>query len=198
LCFTVTQITSSSQPNSSLVLAASCLSMSAAMLSAIWNPSSPTCFSTSRIVSSECASFAFLTCVTALERTLLSESLALLPSCLATLARFSLCSRVTLQGNGKNVRNERDRLTSGKLLMLTIMKRKKSTISSLPGEVRMLRFRVKSSLSESRTVVMSSFTSSRLMMSSTRDELMFTFPDWPFALALKIKREKEGKNRGKT
>lgn len=57
----------------------------------------------------------------------------------------------------------------------------------------MLRFRVKSSLSESRTVVMSSFTSSRLMMSSTRDELMFTFPDWPFALALKIKREKEGK-----
>lgn len=62
----------------------------------------------------------------------------------------------------------------------------------------MLRFRVKSSLSESRTVVMSSFTSSRLMMSSTRDELMFTFPDWPFALALKIKREKEGKNRGKS
>lgn len=58
-------------------------------------------------MSSECASFAFLTCVTALERTLLSESLALLPSCLATLARFSLCSRVTLQGNGKNVRNER-------------------------------------------------------------------------------------------
>lgn len=55
----------------------------------------------------------------------------------------------------------------------------------------MLRFRVKSSLSESRTVVMSSFTSSRLMMSSTRDELMFTFPDWPFALALKIKRKKE-------
>lgn len=57
-----------------------------------------TCFSMSRIVSSEFPSFAFLTCVTALERTLLTESLALLLNCLASLARFSLCSRVTLWG----------------------------------------------------------------------------------------------------
>lgn len=58
---------------------------------------SPTCFSTSRMVSSECPSFAFLICVTALDRTLLSESFALLLNCLATLVRFSRYSRVTLQ-----------------------------------------------------------------------------------------------------
>lgn len=57
----------------------------------------------------------------------------------------------------------------------------------------MLRLRVKSSLSALRTAVMSAFTSSRLMMSSTRVELMFTLADWPFALAWKMKRGKEEK-----
>lgn len=57
----------------------------------------------------------------------------------------------------------------------------------------MLRLRVKSSLSALSTVVMSAFTSSRLMMSSTRVELMFTLADWPFALAWKMKRGKEEK-----
>lgn len=55
-----------------------------------------TCFSTSRRVSSECPSLAFFTWLTAFERTFLRESLALLLNCLASLARFSLCSRVTL------------------------------------------------------------------------------------------------------
>lgn len=67
-----------------------------------------TCFSMSRMVSSEYPSFAFLTCVTALDRTLLTESFALLLNCLAILARFSLCSRVTLQGSrGGDGRKER-------------------------------------------------------------------------------------------
>lgn len=59
----------------------------------------------------------------------------------------------------------------------------------------MLRLRVKSSLSALRTAAMSVFTSSRLMMSSTRAELMFTLDDWPFALAWKTKRGKEEKQR---
>uniref|UniRef100_A0A3P9NVB3 Uncharacterized protein n=1 Tax=Poecilia reticulata TaxID=8081 RepID=A0A3P9NVB3_POERE len=134
-------------PKSSLVLAASCLSISAAVLS----------------------------------RTLLKESLALLLNCLANLARFSLCSRVTLPLKGRNCIDVCVcvcvRLTSGKLLI------KIQDTSRLPGEVRMLRLRVNSSLSALRTAVMSSFTSSRLMMSSTKDELIFTLADWPFALA---------------
>uniref|UniRef100_A0A3Q2CWR9 Uncharacterized protein n=1 Tax=Cyprinodon variegatus TaxID=28743 RepID=A0A3Q2CWR9_CYPVA len=141
-----------------------------------------TCFSTSRMVSSEWPSFAFFTWVTALERTFLRESLALLLNCLANLARFSLCSRVTLKKlQGTECVCVCDRLTSGKLLMLTIMSPR--DISQLPGEVRMLRLRVNSSLSAPRTAVMSSFTSSKLMMSSTRAELIFTLADWPFALA---------------
>uniref|UniRef100_A0A3Q1C381 Secreted protein n=1 Tax=Amphiprion ocellaris TaxID=80972 RepID=A0A3Q1C381_AMPOC len=151
-----------------------------------------------------------MACVTALERTFLSESLALLLNCLASLTRFSLCSRVTLQGKGGNVRKEKtvlgcvsafscvwlvvcvyvcDRLTSGKLLIWLRgnfpESKKERKISRLPGEVRMLRLRVKSSLSALRTAVMSSFTSSRLMMSCTRAELIFTLADWPFALAWK-------------
>lgn len=47
----------------------------------------------------------------------------------------------------------------------------------------MLRLRMNSSLRAERTAFMSSFTSSRLMMSSTRAELIFTFTDWPFAFA---------------
>uniref|UniRef100_A0A3Q1EA04 Secreted protein n=1 Tax=Acanthochromis polyacanthus TaxID=80966 RepID=A0A3Q1EA04_9TELE len=189
------------------VFAASCLSMSAAMSSLILSSLfvSRTCFSTSRIVSSECPSFAFLACVTALERTFLSESLALLLNCLASLTRFSLCSRVTLVkthlGTGTLMMVPS---TSGFRFMLVSLRarvaaavlliwlrgnfpesKKERKISRLPGEVRMLRLRVKSSLSALRTAVMSSFTSSRLMMSSTRAELIFTFADWPFALAWK-------------
>lgn len=67
---------------------------------------------------------------------------------------------------------------------------KKRDLSWLPGVVRMLRLRVKSSLSALRTAVMSSFTPSRLMMSSTRAVLILTFADWPFALAWKRERRK--------
>uniref|UniRef100_A0A8C4I5P2 Uncharacterized protein n=1 Tax=Dicentrarchus labrax TaxID=13489 RepID=A0A8C4I5P2_DICLA len=188
----------------SLVLAASCLSMSTAIPVVFFSPS-PTCFSTSRMVSSECTSFAFLTCVTALDRTLLSESFALLLSCLASFTRVSLCSRVTLQGKvdmrGKERRPKEqtdsarknlyicvlvcvcvcvcvcDRLTSGKLLIAP----------------KQIQIHVISSLSALRTAVISPFTSSRLMMSSTRAELIFTLADWPFALAWMKKREKEEK-----
>uniref|UniRef100_A0A3Q3GJI3 Uncharacterized protein n=1 Tax=Labrus bergylta TaxID=56723 RepID=A0A3Q3GJI3_9LABR len=166
------------------VLAATCLSMSAAMLSDI-SPS-PTCFSTSRIVSSECPSFALFACVTAFVLTFLSESLALLLNCFASLVRFSLCSRVTLHRKNLDVCVLVAlalcvrvcvcvcvRLTSGKLLIAP----KQTQI-----HVLMLRLRVKSSLSALRTAVMSCLTSSRLMMSSTRAELIFTLADWPFAL----------------
>lgn len=56
----------------------------------------------------------------------------------------------------------------------------------------MLRLRVKSSLSALRTASMSALTSSRLMTSSSRVELIFTLAaDWPFSLAWKTKRGKE-------
>lgn len=57
----------------------------------------------------------------------------------------------------------------------------------------MLRLRVKSSFRALRTPFMSSFTSSRLMIFSTRAVLIFTLADWPFAFAWKKKRGKEGK-----
>uniref|UniRef100_A0A3Q2XCH7 Uncharacterized protein n=1 Tax=Hippocampus comes TaxID=109280 RepID=A0A3Q2XCH7_HIPCM len=186
------------QPSSSLVLAASCLSMSATM------PSAPpffvlcTCFSTRRMVSSECPSLAFFTCATAFERTLLRESLALLLNCLAVLARFSLCSRVTLRGrrpekkvsSPANKSGPADYLTSGWLrgnfpsgVDTTMWSR------TIPGEVLMLRLRVKSSLSALTTAAMSSFTSSRLMMSSTRAALIFTLAACPFVLARRRMRK---------
>uniref|UniRef100_A0A3Q1JBR4 Uncharacterized protein n=1 Tax=Anabas testudineus TaxID=64144 RepID=A0A3Q1JBR4_ANATE len=186
--------------NSSLVLPASCLSISTATLSdycIFFFALSHTCFSTSRMVSSECPSFAFLTCVTALERTRLSESLALLLNCLASLTRFSLCSRVTLPGRARtrvcsavSLRlSVRDRLTSGKLLIWFR--------GNFPSWVVTIMLRVKSSLRALRTPVMSSFTSSRLMMSSTRAVLIFTLADWPFAFTGKIKKGKEQKDEGK-
>lgn len=53
----------------------------------------------------------------------------------------------------------------------------------LPGEVRMLRLRAKSSLRAVSTAVMSVVTSSRSTMSPTRAELMLTLADWPLTLA---------------
>uniref|UniRef100_A0A3Q3LHJ5 Uncharacterized protein n=1 Tax=Mastacembelus armatus TaxID=205130 RepID=A0A3Q3LHJ5_9TELE len=163
-----------SQPKSSLVFAARCLSINTTV---VFFSSVPTCFSTSRMVSLECPSFAFLTCVMALERTFLSESLALLLNCLASLVRFSLCS-LFLCFYGCMY----DRLTSGKLLIWLR--------GNFPSSVVTTMLRVKSSLSVLRMVVISSFTSSRLMMSSTRDELIFTLAACPFALAWRTKTGK--------
>uniref|UniRef100_A0A671XVT0 Uncharacterized protein n=1 Tax=Sparus aurata TaxID=8175 RepID=A0A671XVT0_SPAAU len=73
-----------------------------------------------------------------------------------------------------------DRLTSGKLLIWLR--------GNFPSRVVTTMLRVKSSLSASRTALMSASTSSRLMMSSTSAELIFTLADWPFALAWKTKR----------
>lgn len=55
-----------------------------------------TCFSMSRMVSSEVLSFDFFSLFIALVRTFRKESLALLVFCLASLASISLCSLVTL------------------------------------------------------------------------------------------------------
>uniref|UniRef100_A0A8C4SPK3 Uncharacterized protein n=1 Tax=Erpetoichthys calabaricus TaxID=27687 RepID=A0A8C4SPK3_ERPCA len=55
-----------------------------------------TCFSISLIVSSETDAFDFLASLIALVLTFLRDSLALLVNCLASLARCSRCSLVTL------------------------------------------------------------------------------------------------------
>uniref|UniRef100_A0A672JEA0 Uncharacterized protein n=1 Tax=Salarias fasciatus TaxID=181472 RepID=A0A672JEA0_SALFA len=176
-----------SHPNNSFVFAARSLSMSTAFMF-LKLLSSPTCFSMSLIVSSECPSLAFFTCVTALERTFLSVSLALLLNCLASLARLSLCSRVTLQGRrGRGSTLMIVPSTSGLRFMLLSLRARAAAAVPLML-TRMNRapeqmLRVNSSLSALRTAAMSCFTSSRLMMSSTRAALIFTFPDWPFALA---------------
>lgn len=68
-----------------------------------------------------------------------------------------------------------------------------------PGEVLMLRLRVKSSLRALRTAAMSALTSSRLMMSSTRAELRFTFAAWLFVLAWgDTRRRNEGEEKDKS
>lgn len=55
--------------------------------------------------------------------------------------------------------------------------------AGLPREVRMLRLRVKSSLSALTTAAISPRRASRSTMSSTRAALMFSLAAWPFALA---------------
>lgn len=55
-----------------------------------------TCFSSSQMVSSDTLLLNFFTWLTLLLRTFLKASLDLLVDCLASLARLSLCSLVTL------------------------------------------------------------------------------------------------------
>lgn len=60
-----------------------------------------TCFSSSQMVSSDTLFLNFFTWLTLLLRTFLRASLDLLVDCLASLARLSLCSLVTLAARGK-------------------------------------------------------------------------------------------------
>uniref|UniRef100_A0AAY4E4V9 Uncharacterized protein n=1 Tax=Denticeps clupeoides TaxID=299321 RepID=A0AAY4E4V9_9TELE len=179
-------------------------------LSAIWknhsfrnkrNRNANTCFSTKRSVSSETVSLDFFTRLTALDRTLLRDSLALLPNCLASLAKFSRCSRVTLSctlmmvpstsGLSFMLLSRRARAAAAVPVMLTMMS---WTLPSLvvtvmwsrapKKEVRMPRLRLKSSFRASRMDSISSFTSSKLIMSSTSEELMFTLAGCALALAV--------------
>uniref|UniRef100_A0A6I8S3F7 Uncharacterized protein n=1 Tax=Xenopus tropicalis TaxID=8364 RepID=A0A6I8S3F7_XENTR len=98
-------------------------------------------------MSSDTPSLHFFTSCTAPVRALRRESLALLVSCFASFVKFSLCSRVTL----KNV--------NGTMLII---------------KIRILKFLVKSSLRFSSMLFISCFTSSRLIMSSTRAAFRFT------------------------
>uniref|UniRef100_A0A670KM16 Uncharacterized protein n=1 Tax=Podarcis muralis TaxID=64176 RepID=A0A670KM16_PODMU len=171
-----------------------------------------TCFSINRMVSSDVELLAFLVWLIASARTLRSDSFALFVSCFPTVTRFSLCSRVTLvkQPSASGFRFiplSRIALiaaagcprTSGKLLMLTRMScgdfreicpswlkgnfpSLVATVIDLPGEVRMLRFLLKSSCRVLTTERIFSFTSSKPMISSTREVLMFTrAPPFPLA-----------------
>lgn len=65
------------------------------------NKTKITCFSSSQMVSSDTLLLNFLTWLTLLLRTFLRASLDLLVDCLASLARLSLCSLVTLEVRGK-------------------------------------------------------------------------------------------------
>lgn len=62
-----------------------------------------TCFSMSRIVSSDALSFDFFSLFIALVRTFLKDSLALLVFCLASFTSISLCSLVTLIKNKRMI-----------------------------------------------------------------------------------------------
>uniref|UniRef100_A0A3B3RSG8 Uncharacterized protein n=1 Tax=Paramormyrops kingsleyae TaxID=1676925 RepID=A0A3B3RSG8_9TELE len=193
-----------SHPRSSLVLAASCLSMSAVKLSVISWPCTLTCCSIKRRVSSETPSLDFFSVPMAPDRTFLNDSLALWLNSLASLHRFSLCSRVTLRGTHAY---ECTRMmvpsTSGfSLRLLSLRARAAAAVTwgsikargggasptnlprrHSPGEVRRLRFRLYSSFRLSRMAAMPSFTSSRLRMSCTSSVLIFTLPGCAFPLA---------------
>uniref|UniRef100_A0A8C5V8Z9 Uncharacterized protein n=1 Tax=Microcebus murinus TaxID=30608 RepID=A0A8C5V8Z9_MICMU len=196
-----------SQPRSSLVFTARCLSSSATVSSAIC-----TCFSMSLMVSSEVLSFDFFSLFIALVRTFRKESLALLVCCLAS---FTSISRQTYLGMGTRIRvpsnsgfrfiplslialiaAAQGHLTSGKLAIFTKISCGdfmeiwliwfKASFPSAVTTVLILRVLLKLSLSTSVTDFISSSTSSKLIISSTKAVLIFTLAwDCPFPLARK-------------
>uniref|UniRef100_A0A671T2V5 Uncharacterized protein n=1 Tax=Sinocyclocheilus anshuiensis TaxID=1608454 RepID=A0A671T2V5_9TELE len=131
------------------------------------------------MVSSETPSLDFFTRVTALVRTFLSESLALLLNCFASFTRFSLCSRVTLEYELRSSARK-----PSVVWFRDFMDIWPSWLSgNLPSFVVTVILRLKSSFRVVRTAAMSSFTSSRLIISSTNAALMFTLVVCPFAFA---------------
>uniref|UniRef100_A0A673N1H0 Uncharacterized protein n=1 Tax=Sinocyclocheilus rhinocerous TaxID=307959 RepID=A0A673N1H0_9TELE len=135
----------------------------------------------------------FFTRVTALVRTLLSESLVLLLNCFASFTRFSLCSRVTLEYELRSSARK-----PSVVWFRDFMDIWPSWLSgNLPSfVVTVMWLRLKSSFRVVRTAAMSSFTSSRLIISSTNAALMFTLAVCPFAFAniYKKKNNKEERN----
>uniref|UniRef100_A0A5F9D0S5 Uncharacterized protein n=1 Tax=Oryctolagus cuniculus TaxID=9986 RepID=A0A5F9D0S5_RABIT len=194
-------------PRSSLVFTARCLSSSAIVSSAIC-----TCFSMSLTVSSEALSLDFFTLFIALVRTLLKESLALLVFCLASFTSISLQTHFGM-GTRINVPSTsgfrfiplslialiaaaQGPLTSGKLAIFTKISCGdfmeiwliwfKASFPSAVTTVLILRVLLKLSLSASNTDFISSSTSSKLIISSTKAVLIFTLVwDCPFPLARK-------------
>uniref|UniRef100_A0A671G412 Uncharacterized protein n=1 Tax=Rhinolophus ferrumequinum TaxID=59479 RepID=A0A671G412_RHIFE len=189
-------------PRSSLVFTARCLSSSATVSSAIC-----TCFSMSRMVSSEALSFDFFSLFIALVRTFRKDSLALLVFCLASFTSISL---QTYLGMGTRISvpstsgfrfiplslialiaAAQGHLTSGKLAMFTrISCGDFMEIWPIwdPERKMVLIFTVllKLSFSASITDFISSSTSSKLIISSTKAVLRVTLVwDCPFPLARK-------------
>uniref|UniRef100_A0A673TTW2 Uncharacterized protein n=1 Tax=Suricata suricatta TaxID=37032 RepID=A0A673TTW2_SURSU len=197
-------------PRSSLVFTARCLSSSAAVSSAIC-----TCFSMSRMVSSETLSFDFFSLFIALVRTFRKESLALLVFCLASFTSISLYVNLnqTYLGIGTRISVPSTSgfrfiplslialiaaapLTSGKLAIFTKISCGDFMViwpiwfnASFPSAVttvRILTVLLKLSLSTSVTDFISLSTSSKLIISSTKAVLRFTLVwNCPFPLARK-------------
>uniref|UniRef100_A0A8C9R070 Uncharacterized protein n=1 Tax=Scleropages formosus TaxID=113540 RepID=A0A8C9R070_SCLFO len=198
--------------------AASCRSMSVAY--------GLTCCSIKRIVSSETLSLDFFSWLMASDRTLLRDSLALWLNSLASLARFSLCSRVTLWAGthaGMGTLTMEPSTSGLSLMLLSLRARTAAAVTCGPIKVMLITMRcgdfmeiwpsclrgtlpflvltmmwsrapgegyiilllllVLSSLRLESTASMSSFTSCRLMMSSTSSALIFSLACGPFPLA---------------
>uniref|UniRef100_A0A8C2PN86 Uncharacterized protein n=1 Tax=Capra hircus TaxID=9925 RepID=A0A8C2PN86_CAPHI len=204
-------------PRSSLVFMARCLSSSATVSSAIC-----TCFSMSLMVSSEALSFDFFTLFIALVRIFRNESLALFVFCLASFTSISLCSRVTLIKDKKksSIKSshgalEQGHLTSGKLAIFTSIScgdfmeiwliwlrasfpSAVTTVILSRDPKRKIRIRIQKDFYASITDFISSSTSSKLMISSTKAVLRFILVwDCPFPLARKstFNEFKRKKNR---
>uniref|UniRef100_A0A4W3JMQ5 Uncharacterized protein n=1 Tax=Callorhinchus milii TaxID=7868 RepID=A0A4W3JMQ5_CALMI len=124
------------------------------------------------IVSSETKSLVFFTRVMAFPRTFLSESFALFVSCLASFPRLSLCSLVTLLPSTSGFR-----FIPHSLMALVAASVAYEPDQKVKGEIcaiLILRF-----------FPISSFSSLRLMMSSTKAALMLTRAcGCPFPLAV--------------
>uniref|UniRef100_A0A8C5ZZ45 Uncharacterized protein n=1 Tax=Marmota marmota marmota TaxID=9994 RepID=A0A8C5ZZ45_MARMA len=195
-------------PRSSLVFTARCLSSSATVSSAIC-----TCFSMSLMVSSEVLSFDFFSLFIALVRTLRKESLALLVFCLASFTSISLHTymgmgtRISVPSNSgfrfiplsliALIAAAQGYLTSGKLAIFTKINCGdfmeiwliwfKASFPSAVTTVLILRVLLKVSLSASITDFISSSTSSKFIISSTKVMLIFTLVwDSPFPLKCKF------------
>ncbi|KAL4617392.1 hypothetical protein GN956_G21138, partial [Arapaima gigas] len=181
-----------------------------------------TCCSIKWMVSSETPSLDFFNWLMASDRTLLRDSLALLLNSLASLARFSLCSRVTLWAETHTGMGTltMEPSTSGLSLMLLSLRAWTAAVvtcgrikgrglvmlitmrcgdfieiwpSCLRGTLPFLVLTTMWSRApalgwkENRLIFLTAsmfcFTSCRLMMSSTRSVLIFSFACGPFPLA---------------
>uniref|UniRef100_A0A8C8XX23 Uncharacterized protein n=1 Tax=Panthera leo TaxID=9689 RepID=A0A8C8XX23_PANLE len=194
-------------PRSSLVFAARCLSSSATVSSAIWLIF--TCFSMSLMVSSETLSFDFFSLFIALLRTFRKESLALLVFCFASFTSISLYVNLNQTYLGMGTRISVPSTSGFRFIPLSLIALIaaalaiftkiscgdfmeiwpiwfKASFPSAVTTVLILTVLLKLSLSASITDFISSSTSSKLIISSTKAALRFTLV-WscPFPLARK-------------
>uniref|UniRef100_A0A8C9JER8 Uncharacterized protein n=1 Tax=Panthera tigris altaica TaxID=74533 RepID=A0A8C9JER8_PANTA len=178
-------------PRSSLVFAARCLSSSATVSSAIWLIF--TCFSMSLMVSSETLSFDFFSLFIALLRTFRKESLALLVFCFASFTSISLYVNLNQTYLGMGTRISVPSTSGFRFIPLSLIALIAAALAIFTKiscgdfmEIWPIWDPKRKVTDASITDFISSSTSSKLIISSTKAALRFTLVwNCPFPLARK-------------